>query len=193
MTGIALAVAVVAAVAGVGGIAIALVVARRYRELRDTLLSGGTLRIPGSAPLGRAPGELWVPGPGFPVPAGLDVATTDGPLTSADFAGDDVVVAFLTSPCTSCRATLPQLRDGLAALPPTAPRPVVVLSGAPDDWPHYRGELSGVARIVQDGGERKGGIAGLFGVRSYPAVLVVGGGVVRRAGMTASDVALAPA
>jgi hypothetical protein len=192
---IAMTLAVVAAIAGISGLVLALLLARRYRELRDALLATGTVRTSGAAPpLGRVPGELWIPDPGFPVPADLAVPTTDGPpLVGADFAGDDVVLAFLTSQCTSCRASLGQLRDGFAALPVTAPRPVVVLSGSPDEWPEYRRELAGLARIVQDGDERKGGVATLFGVRSYPAVLVVGGGVVRRAGMTASDVTLVPA
>jgi hypothetical protein len=194
MTGIAMTLAVVAAIAGIGALVLALLLARRYRELRDALLASGTVRTPGAAPLGRVPGELWIPDPGFPVPADLSVPTTDGPpVLGADFAGDDVVLAFLTSQCTSCRASLAELRDGFAALPATAPRPVVVLSGSPVEWPEYRRELAGLARIVQDGDERTGGVATLFGVRSYPAVLVVGGGVVRRAGMTASDVALVPA
>lgn len=194
MNGLTLVVAVVAAIAGIGGLALALVLARRYRELREALVASGALRAAGPGAPGRLPDEVWVPEVGSPVPAGLNVTTADGsPLASADFAGADVVVAFLMSSCTTCRTALPQLREALAALPPTAPRPVAVLTGAPDDWPDYRAELDGLARIVQDSGQSKGGIAWQFGVRSYPAVLVVGGGVVRRAGKTASDVALVPA
>lgn len=193
MTGPTLVLAVVAMIAGILGLALALVLARRFRELREALLATGTLRTGGAAAPGRLPDEIWVPADGSPVPADLSMSTTDGtPLSGDDFAGDDVVVAFLMSSCTSCRGSLPLLRQACAALPATAPRPVAVLSGAPDDWPEYRRELDGLARIVLDDGRRKGGLAWQFGVRSYPAVLVVGGGVVRRAGKTAADVALVP-
>ena len=191
MTAPALVIAVVAIVTALVSLLLSLALARRLRELRAALLAGGTLRS--SAP-GRLPDEIWVPDAGAPVPADLDMTTTDGTrLTAADFAGADVLVTFLMSSCTSCRGSLPALREACAALPPTAHRPVAVLSGAPDDWPEYRRELDDVVRVVLDTGQRKGGFAWQFGVRSYPAVLVVGGGVVRSAGKTAADVALTPA
>jgi hypothetical protein len=113
-------------------------------------------------------------------------------LTAADFAGGDVVVVFLTSPCNACRAALPELRAALAALPAGGPSPVAVLSGDAAGWPEYLMALSGLVRPVENGDDVPKGasVADVLGVHSYPAVLVLGGGVVRRAGMSAADVAL---
>jgi hypothetical protein len=53
--------------------------------------------------------------------------------------------------------------------------------------------LSGLVRPVENGDDvpKGSGVADVLGVHSYPAVLVLGGGVVRRAGMSAAEVELA--
>jgi thiol-disulfide isomerase/thioredoxin len=188
MSGALPALTVLAVVLGAAGLTLGLLLARRYAELMAALRAGAA-----PAPDEQA-AQLWLPAVGSPAPAELIAPTVDGPpVTGADFAGADVVVAFFTSGCTSCRAALATLRATLAALPADGPRPVAVLRGAEGDMADYRRELTGLARVVSDAGAKKGGLAGEFGVRSYPAVLVLGGGVVRRAGMTVADVALAPA
>ena len=128
------------------------------------------------------------------MPAGLNVSTTDGsPLASADFAGrrrgggvPDVVVHDVPRRrCRNCARRSPRCPRPRPGRWPCSPaRRTTGRSTARNstDWP---GSCRTAARA-------KGGIAWQFGVRSYPAVLVVGGGVVRRAGKTASDVALVP-
>jgi hypothetical protein len=169
---------------------VGLALARRYQELRAGLVDAGLVR---PAPAGLAGDGTWLPASGTAVPAGLTMTTKGGEvLTAADFTGADVVLVFLTSPCNACRAALPELRAALTALPAGGPSPVVVLSGDGAAWPEYLMALSGLVRPVENGDDvpKGAGVADLLGVHSYPAVLVLGGGVVRRAGMSVADVEL---
>jgi hypothetical protein len=163
---------------------IGLTLARRYQELRARLVRPASAQPAGDG--------TWLPASGTAVPTGLTMTTKGGEvLTAADFAGDDVVLVFLTSPCNACRAALPELRAVLTALP-AGPSPVLVLGGDGVAWPEYLMALSGLVRPVENGDDvaKGAGVADLLDVHSYPAVLVLGGGVVRRAGMSAADVDL---
>jgi hypothetical protein len=172
------------------GIGLGLLLARRYHELHAALLAGGIIRER-STPSSGLPAGQWLPAPGTPVPADLVAVCTDGSvLRGEDFAGPDVIVAFLASSCPPCTAALPGLRQVLAGVAPGQPRPVVVLIGPAQDCAGYEAALAPLARVVQDGDAKTGGVTPLFGVRSYPAVLIVGGAQVRTAGMTVADVEL---
>lgn len=175
-----------------GSLAVGLVLAHRYQELRTVLADAGLVRL---APARVAADGTWLPAAGTAVPAGLTMTTKGGEvLTAADFAGPDVVLVFLTSPCNACRAALPALRTALSALPAGGPAPVAVLCGDAAAWPEYLVALSGLVRPVENGDEvpKGAGVADVLEVHSYPAVLVLGGGVVRRAGMSAAEVELVP-
>jgi hypothetical protein len=179
----------VTGVLAVAAICLGLLLARRFRELRAALLAAGVLRERRARP--RPPQGRWLPAPDTPVPADVVAVCTDGSVLSREeFLGPDVVIAFLAASCPPCTAALPGLRTALAGI--STPRPVVVLIGPPADCADYEVLLSPLARVVQDGDAKTGGLAPLFGVRSYPAVLIVGGGVVRKAGMTVADVAPLP-
>jgi hypothetical protein len=177
MDGLALGVGLVALLVG-------LTLAHRYRELRTLLIDSGLLRPTTPEPTNDG---TWLPTPGTTVPPNLTMTTKAGKvITSADFAGPDVVVVFLTSPCNACRAALPDLRRALAALPPDSPSPIAVLTGDNTAWPDYLVALSGLVRPIEEGDDIPKGtsVADALNVHSYPAVLVLGGGVVRRSGMT---------
>jgi hypothetical protein len=177
---------------GLAALLVGLALAHRYRELRAALTESGVLRPAAPEPTGDG---TWLPAPGTAVPPGLTMTTKAGTVvTAAEFAGPDVVVVFLTSPCNACRAALPGLRAALAVLPSGGPSPIAVLTGDPAAWPEYLVALSGLVRPVENGDDVPKGtsVADMLDVHSYPAVLVLGGGVVRRAGMSAADVALVP-
>jgi hypothetical protein len=182
---------VLALCVGLAGLLVGLVLARRYRVLCAALTESGVLRAPGPD---RAGGGTWLPAPGTAVPPDLTMITRAGVvLTSAEFAGPDVVVVFLTAPCNACRAALPDLRAALTTLPPGGPSPIAVLTGDAGAWPEYLMALSGLVRPVENGDDvpKGAGVADVLDVHSYPAVLVLGGGVVRGAGMSLADVELA--
>jgi hypothetical protein len=183
---------VLAGALALAALLLGLVLARRYRELRTALLAAGVLRDrprPGPPPPGS-----WLPAPGTPVPVDVSAVCTDGSVLSEEyFAGPDVVVVFLSARCAPCRAALPALRQVFAGVAPAGPRPVVVLIGPPSECADYEAQLAPPARVVLDGEAKTGGLTPRFGVRGYPAVLVVGRGVVRKAGMTVRDVELLPA
>jgi hypothetical protein len=184
------AIGLVALAAALCSLTISVLLARRYRELRTALLDAGVLAAVPAVSTRRPEGQ-FLPAAGSPVPPGLRMTATDG--TSLDrgyFAGDDVIVAFMMDQCTSCTAQLPELRATLSRLPAAAPRPVVVLSGSPAACAKYRQAMEPVAYVVEDGPVKESGsVVRALRVHSFPAVLVLGGGVVRRSGMTAAEVA----
>jgi Redoxin len=190
MTGWIGPVALSGATVAVAAFVTALLVARRYRELHAALTAAGVLS--GGQPRRPAPVGSSLPAAGTAVPADLLGVATDGSvLTSEDLAGPDVVMVFLAASCPPCRAALPELRAALAAMPSDGPRPVAVLRGPVEGCAEYAAALAPVARVIEDGDTKFTGVTMALAVYSYPAVLVVGDGVVRRAGMTVRDVALA--
>jgi hypothetical protein len=177
---------------GLAALLVGLTLAHRYRELRTALTNAGVLLPTTPNPTNNG---TWLPAPGTTVPANLTMKTKAGKIiTATEFAGPEVVMVFLTSPCTACRAALPDLRKALAALAPNSPSPIAILTGDNTAWPEYLVALSGLVRPVEEGDNTPKGtsVADALGVHSYPAVLVLGGGVVRRSGMTPADVAVAP-
>jgi hypothetical protein len=194
MTGALWATALLALVTATAALMTALALARRYRELRAALLATGVLAVPRAVDAGN-PEDSFLPVAGRPVPRGLRVTTTDGTVLDADyFAAPELAMVFLMDQCTACVTHLPQLRAALAALPPTAPRPVVVLSGPPEVLADFRTELEPVAHVVEDGMVKSGGgVVMAFQVHSFPTVLVLAGGAVARAGTTVEEAALTPA
>lgn len=158
------------AAVAVAAFGLALALARRVRQLQDRLDQGVLI-------------EPDLPPPGEPVPD--FVATTiDGVrLTADDLAGPDVLVLFLTASCESCREEVDRLREQ----PPVAsePRPIAVVMGEPDERAQLVRALVPLARVVEQAGYA--GLAARFGVRGFPAVLVAGEGVVRRAGHLLSE------
>jgi hypothetical protein len=151
-----------------------------------------------TGPVERAtqpPDGSFLPAVDSQVPVGIQATATDGTVIDNGYlAGRDVVVAFLMDQCTTCTAKLPELRTALAGLPAGWPRPVVVLSGSADACSHYRSALEPVAHVVEDGPVKSGaGVVRAFRLHSFPAVLVLSGGTVRRSGMTAREVELAAA
>jgi hypothetical protein len=161
---------VTAAVAA-AALGLALALARRVRLLQDRLDQGVLV-------------EADLPVPGEPVPD-FDATTVDGVrLGAQDLAGPDVLLLFLTASCESCREEVDRLR----AEPPAAAeaRPIAVVMGRPEERAELVRDLLPLARVVEQ--TDYAGLAARFGVRGFPAMLVVGDGVVRRAGHLLSEV-----
>lgn len=194
MTGALWATALLALATAATALVTALALTRRYRELRAALLATGVLAVPRAVDAGT-PEDSFPPVAGRPVPRGLRITTTTGTvLDEAYFAAPELVMVFLMDQCTACVTHLPRLKATLAALPPDAPRPVVVLSGPPDVLGDFRAQLEPVSHVVEDGMVKSGaGVVMAFQIHSFPTVLVLAGGVVARAGTTVEEAALAPA
>lgn len=194
MTGVLLGTALIALGTAAAALVTALALARRYRELRAALLATGVLAEPRAVDT-TSPEDSFPPVAGRPVPRGLRVTTTDGTVLDAGyFAAPELVMVFLMDQCTLCVTHLPQLRSALAGLPPTAPRPVAVLSGPPEVLAGYRAELEPVAHVVEDGMVKSGaGMVMAFQIHSFPTVLVLADGAVARAGTTVEEAALVSA
>jgi hypothetical protein len=191
VTGVLWGMSLLAVVAASAALVIGVTLARRYRELRTALVATGVLAVPRAVTSG-APEGSFLPATGSPVSRALRVTATDGTvLTSEYFTANDVVMVFLMDQCTTCDAQLPELRATLAGLPAGGPRPVAVLSGPPSEIRHFREALEPMAHVVEDGDVKSGaGVVMAFQVHSFPTLLVLEGGVVRRAGTTAREVAL---
>jgi hypothetical protein len=174
---------------------VSLTLAHRYQELRTALTNAGTLKPTTPTQTGNG---TWLPTPGTPIPPTLTMKTKAGKeITAKDFEGPDVTMIFLTSPCNACKAALPTLKKALAALVPENPEnppPIAILTGDNTAWPEYLTALSGLVRPVENGDEVPKGksVADTLQVHSYPAILVLGGGVIRKAGMSPADVELTP-
>jgi hypothetical protein len=184
-TGLALAI-------GLAALLVGLTLAHRYRELHTALKDSGLLRPTTPNPTNEG---TWLPAPGTPIPPNLTIKTKAGKLiTATDFAGPDVVMIFLTSPCNACRAALPNLRKALTALPPNSPPPIAVLTGDTTAWPDYLVALSGLVRPVEeDDNIQKGkSTADALNVHSYPATLVLGEGIIKKSSMPPTSTTTTP-
>jgi AhpC/TSA family len=134
-----------------------LVLARRLRTLTERV----DLFLPMSA------GSL--PDPGTPVPEFATVGADGTTVTHADLAGDDRLLAFLSTDCASCKDQVP----ALAALDPDRwRRPVVVVVGEADQRRRDMvAALDGHALVVTEDGE--GTVRQAFEIQEYPAVLLI--------------------
>jgi AhpC/TSA family protein len=150
--------------------ALALALTRRLREVQAQLaasphVDGFGLPVPGDAV------------PDFSVPT-----TTGAAVDSTDLAGDDVVLAFLTTDCESCR----QLAGALAADGSGGTRRIAVVIGPDAARGSMVASLEPVADVVEQADHQ--GLAARFGVQAFPTVLVAGGGTVRAVGHDLDDV-----
>ncbi|MEV4299746.1 TlpA family protein disulfide reductase [Microbispora rosea] len=147
---------------------VSLLVTRRYRELR-ALVTDGAARGPA------------LPAPGTGIPPFTATTTEGARLDRADLDGPDRVVAFLKTGCEPCRDLLPELRGALEDLPAESPRPIVLVTGVAGERTGYVTALALVAHVVES--DEPHALTGGLGVGAFPAVLVAGEGVVRRAGV----------
>jgi hypothetical protein len=153
---------VLAGAVAVAALVLALVALRRLRSLQH---QWGLMAMVDDLPM-----------PGEPVPEFVADTTGGGQVGTADLAGEDVLVLFLDGSCPSCFDAVPMLRER----PPSGgPRPIAVVIGQPAERAPMVAELATLARVVEE--DTHGGLAARFGVRGFPAALVVGGGQVRMA------------
>lgn len=145
---------------------LALACAKRLRELVDRLA------VP------TAGHDPYLPTVGAPVPAFFAPTTAGGIVVADDLAGPDTLVLFVTADCESCL----ELIDRVTAAPGRLAgfhRVVAVLIGPAEQRAGLSGRLAAVAEVVED--DEPAGLAARFGVRSFPAVVLAGGGVIRAA------------
>lgn len=146
----------------VAALGLALVTMRRLRLLQEQI-----------GPLGPVDD---LPEPGTPVPEFLVEASDGSPVSNADLAGSDTLVLFVDGGCPTCFDAVTAVR----ALPGDgAPRPIAVVIGEPAEVAGLVSELEPMARVVLEPAHN--GLPARFGVRGFPAALVVGDGVVRMA------------
>ncbi|HYN92772.1 MAG TPA: hypothetical protein VES42_02855 [Pilimelia sp.] len=160
-------------VVAVAALALSLLLSRRYRELHRAVQA--VQARPGDAAVG-----MGMPAAGSPV-GDFHATTTDGDrVGTADLGGADVVVAALMVGCEPCTAAVPDLVAGLGGADPAAARPLVLVVGDGEEATAYVARLAPVARVVVE--DHGGTVARALGVSTFPAVLRVEGGVIRRVG-----------
>jgi hypothetical protein len=155
-------------------LALALACARRLRELTD--------RLAAAPAAGHDP---YLPTVGAPVPAFFAPTTAGGIIVADDLAGPDTLVLFVTADCESCL----ELIDRVTAAPGRLAgfhRVVAVLIGPAEQRAAQSGRLAAVADVVED--DEPAGLAARFGVRSFPTVVLAGGGVIRAAANELDDI-----
>jgi hypothetical protein len=153
------------AVVALAAFGLVLVLARRLRAVTERVdmflpVSEGTLPLPGT-----------------PVPE-FDAVSADGErVTQNAFAGVERVLAVLSTGCGSCGEQIPALRELGAS---GAPRPVVVVTGVPEDCAPLVARLDGHAVIIEE--PDRGPVAEAFEISEFPAVLLIRDGVIQQAG-----------
>lgn len=172
-------VSIAALLLGAAGLALALSASRRLAVAEDRLRQIFD-------PLGIGPD---IPEPGTAVPVFEAVTTAGERIVSTDLVDEEVLLVFLSASCESCRWDLPRLETALADLATRGPRPIVVLAGNLERRGEIRDDLTVVARVVDDDAEST--LTKSFGVRGYPSLIKVRGGVVVQSGHTIGELALA--
>jgi hypothetical protein len=112
-----------------------------------------------------------LPSPGTPLPDFSVAAESGEQITRESFAGPQRLLVFLTTTCSSCTDQVPLIQQ--LRLPE---RPVVVVVGDEQQRPAMAAQLADVAEVVPEDDE--GPLAVALEVREFPAVMVIGRGVV---------------
>jgi hypothetical protein len=157
------------AAVAVAALVLALGLSARLREVSEQLSRVGT----------HAHDDGMMPLPGTPVPA-FEATTSEGTsVSSEDLRVDDGLVLFLSTDCESCQEVMTEISRPGFTLPATSRRPLVVLIGPAGDRAAELPRIEPVAQVVED--DDHAGLAARFGVRVFPAVLLVRDGVVHQA------------
>ncbi|HET6214718.1 MAG TPA: hypothetical protein VFE14_17765 [Micromonosporaceae bacterium] len=147
----------------VAALGLALLAVRRLRLLQEQIALLGT-------------SDFDLPVTGEPMPEFEAVTTDGGRVSTADLAGPDVLVLFVDGTCPSCFDAVSTLRELRRY---GDPRPIAVVIGQPAERAALVAELEPLARVVEEVSYT--GLPARFGVRGFPAALIVGDGVVRAA------------
>jgi peroxiredoxin len=118
--------------------------------------------------------EHGLPDPGTPLPRFAATTASGRRVTESHFAGEDRVLAFLTTDCGSCHDQIPAVRDLASS---GWPEPVAVVIGPKPDRAEMVAKLGPEAIVLEE--DERGPIAEAFEVHEFPAILVAGSGVVR--------------
>jgi hypothetical protein len=164
MTGIGWAALALTAAVAVASLLLSLALARRMRQL------AALVGDPGAA--------FELPQPGEPVPA-VEMTTTSGAAIDISARGE-VLLAFLSTDCDACRS----LASSLTA--EEDPGRIAIVIGPPAERSAMVAELEPVMPVVEQADHT--GLAASFGVRAFPAVLLVGDGTVKAAGHQLGDI-----
>ncbi|HZM81288.1 MAG TPA: hypothetical protein VFC19_36645 [Candidatus Limnocylindrales bacterium] len=162
MTAIAWVVLALVSLVAVAAFGLVLVVARRLRTLTEHVHRF----LPAS--------EQGLPDPGTPLPEFHARSAAGQEVTERHFAGEDRVLAFLTTDCGSCHDQIPAVRE----LPASGwPEPVAVVIGPKADRAVMIAKLGSGAIVLEE--DDSGPIASAFEMHEFPAILIAGNGVVR--------------
>lgn len=169
----------VTAVISLTALGLGLVLARRYRELHQAVTQSRTSQLAPPAEMLPAPGTRAEP---------FSATATDGtPVESADFVEGDSVIAFLMGGCGPCSDSVPALRGLVEA---GGRRALVVATGSPEERADYVRQLAPVVSVVEE--EMPGRITDAYGIRAFPAFLLVRDGAVHQATTSLSELDLHP-
>jgi hypothetical protein len=164
MTGLGWAALALTAAVAVAALLLSLALARRIRGLADVV--------------GDPSADFELPQPGEPVP---DVRMTTTSGTAIDMsARGEVLLAFLSTDCGSCRS----LASSLTA--ERDPDRIAIVIGPPGERSAMVAELEPVMPVVEQADHT--GLAASFGVRAFPSLLLVDGGTVKASGYQLQDV-----
>jgi hypothetical protein len=171
MTAVYWAALVLVGLVAAASFSLVLIVARRLRALTE--------QVHRYLPIS----EHGLPDPGTPLPA-FDATTAAGRrVTERHFAGEDRVLAFLTTDCGSCHDQLPAVRELASS---GWPEPVAVVIGPRADRAAMTARLGPEAIVLEE--DDGGPIVRAFEMSEFPAILIAGAGVVRVAGHGVADV-----
>ena len=127
--------------------------------------------------LGTTSGVGWAPPDGdLVLGAGERVGpfraqTVDGEPVSDDVLHGGTVVGFFAPGCQPCAELLPVFVDRVGRIPGGRAAALAVLSGSGDGSESYVAALADVSRVVIE--PTDGPVAAAFGVRSFPAFVVL--------------------
>ncbi len=145
-------------------LALVLVLARRLRTLTERV-----------RPL-VAMTDGGLPADGTPVPPFVAVTTDGTRIDESHLAGEDRLVAFVTTDCAACRDQVHALRN----LPDGPQTPLVFVLGPEGERADMVAALAPHAVVVEE--PARSAVAQSFAINEFPAVLVVGAGEVRTSG-----------
>jgi hypothetical protein len=156
------------AAVAVAALGLALGLSARLRELHEQL----------SQVRAHAHDDGMMPLPGTPVPAFEATTSAGTSVSSEDLRVDDTLVLFLSTDCEACQDVITGISRPGFTMPAGSRRPLVVLIGPAGDRAAELPRIEPVAQVVED--DDHAGLAARFGVRVFPAALLVRDGVVHR-------------
>jgi len=178
MTSVLIAVVVIVGVVAAADLLLSFAVVRRLATLQARVSELG-------------PGPVTSPAIGHRVGDFTADLLDGGTLTSADLAGIEASVLFVSPSCEPCRALLAEI-EKLPSWPERLPLFVMINDTGDEDYARSLvAKLPGAARVARVRPDDE--VSAAFGVIGYPTVIAVDSGIVRASGIRLSALDLVSA